>query len=57
MKKGKTSHKETHAPRSQVGTGDYYGSGIRQKVGRVRNSYMVPKESNEKLNKPPKSLA
>jgi len=50
--------KESHCADTKYGMGDYYGTGIKQKVGRIRNDSVggnpvVPK----KLKKPPKSLA
>ena len=54
LKKGK----EWHASSAKTGMGDYYGSGIKQRQGRIRDDYMgtismTPKQ----LKKPPKSLA
>lgn len=41
-----------------MGTGDYYGTGIRQPIGMVRRDYMnSSKTSSKSLGKPPKSLA
>lgn len=53
-----TKHKEWHSSNQKYGMGDYYGSGIKQPIGRVRESYldnysMTPK----KMKTPPKSLA
>ena len=50
--------KEAHSSGKKFGMGDYYGTGIRNKVGKVREDTMgfnsvVPK----KLKTPPKSLA
>lgn len=49
--------KTAHTSSSQIGMGDYYGSGIRNPMGRVRDTmegdYVIPR----KLKKPPKSLA
>lgn len=47
-----------HTPRSQKGLGDYYGTGIVAKIGKMRSDSMgmqtlTPKE----LKKPPRSLA
>ncbi len=49
--------KEWHASSAKVGMGDFYGTGIKQKVGRVREDYMSNPISNKKMGKPPKSLA
>lgn len=44
-----------HTPRSSFGVGDYYGTGVRNPMGRVRgdSSRLTP----EQLKKPPRSLA
>ncbi len=55
---GKTNHKEAHTSPTKIGMGDNYGSGIKNKVGTMREDSMgmnaVPKKS---LSKPPKKLA
>lgn len=58
MKKSKT-HKEAHAMSNKIGMGDYYGTGIKQKMGKMRESYtpMDNPVSLKKLKKPPRSLA
>lgn len=57
MKEKKYMH-ESHCDNKGLGMGDNYGSGIKQKVGRIREDYVnasaVPKS---KLMKPPRSLA
>jgi len=54
--KGIKPKKEAHTSSSKIGMGDFYGSGVKQKTGRVRESYMeAGKPSN--LKRPPKSLA
>jgi hypothetical protein len=42
---------------SEQGSGDYYGTGIRNPMGRVRSSYFDMPLSKKALKKPPKSLA
>lgn len=49
--------KEAHASPSKVGSGDYYGSGIKQKVGIIRDDYLNNPVPAKKMKKPPKSLA
>ncbi len=50
--------KEWHSSNAKVGMGDYYGSGIKQKQGRIRDDYMgTISMTPEKLKQPPKSLA
>jgi len=49
---------EAHVCNTKYGMGDYYGTGIKQPVGRVREDYIngTPM-TNKKMGKPPKSLA
>lgn len=57
MTKGKT-HKVAHTPKSSKGSGDFYGTGVKQKMGIMRESNMdFGATSPKKLKKPPKSLA
>jgi len=49
-------NKEWHTSNSSKGMGDFYGTGLKAKVGRVRDNYDSPVPSG-KLNKPPKNLA
>ena len=54
---GKTKSVEAHCMHTKYGMGDYCGTGIKQKVGRMREDYsgmsgMTPK----KLKTPPKSV-
>ena len=59
MKRSKSKHKEAHSAGSKYGMGDFYGSGIRAKMGRARDLYLpgVNPVSSKKLKKPPKTLA
>lgn len=54
--KGKP-YKFAHTAGSQKGLGDYYGTGVRAKVGRVREGLGMEDIPPSKLKKPPKSLA
>lgn len=57
MKKVKTPM-NSHTPKTQKGMGDYYGSGIRNKIGRMReDSVGMYPVSKKGLKTPPKSLA
>jgi len=57
MKKTK-GLKTAHTPNSPKGMGDYYGTGIKQKMGRIREDSMGLMQSTpKKLKTPPKSLA
>lgn len=49
--------KEWHSSNKKFGMGDYYGTGIKQKVGRIREGYGQNPITPAKLKKPPKSLA
>lgn len=50
--------KEWHAPDSSKGMGDYHGTAIKNKVGRIRDSQMnFSSPSPHKLKTAPKSLA
>jgi hypothetical protein len=49
--------KNAHSSNSKMGSGDFYGTAIKQNVGRIRDSYMKPLTSKSKIGKPPKSLA
>jgi len=47
-----------HTPKSQRGSGDYYGTGVKQKVGRIREDFIIGNPpSNHSLGKPPRKLA
>ena len=56
MKKVK-SLKTAHTSNSQKGMGDYYGSGIKNKVGKVRSVMGFEPIGKGKIKKAPKSLA
>jgi hypothetical protein len=46
-----------HTPKSQKGLGDYYGTGIVAKLGKVRENWVNQYTYAPDLKKPPKSLA
>jgi hypothetical protein len=56
--KPKQTYKVAHTPASSKGLGDYYGTGIRQPLGKLRDDTvgMVNLTPSE-LKKPPKSTA
>ena len=56
MKKVK-SNQSAHTSNSKMGMGDYYGTGVKQKVGRIVSNFDSAPVSNKKMGKPPKSLA
>ena len=49
--------KAFHTPKGSLGMGDYYGTGITAKIGRMREGTGFEAISPSKLKKPPKSLA
>jgi hypothetical protein len=49
--------KNAHTPNTKYGMGDYYGTGVRQKIGRVREGMGMQPLTPKKLKTPPKSLA
>lgn len=55
----KTPRKESHTAPSKYGMGDYYGTGVKNKMGRIRDSSTAGQNpvAKSKLIKPPKSLA
>ena len=59
MKKAspKTNRHQTHTSRSPKGLGDFYGTGIPGKIGRMRSGMGFDKLSPKKLGTPPKSVA
>lgn len=58
MKHGNKKPKISHTPRSSKGMGDYYGTGIRAKIGRMREDSMgMIVQTPKKLKNPPKTLA
>lgn len=49
---------EAHVMNTKYGMGDYYGTGIKQPMGRVREDLVNGNPvKSAKLGKPPKSLA
>lgn len=57
MKKANGPKKEWHASPSKMGSGDYYGTGVRQKVGKMRGSYIDNVIPETKMKIPPKRVA
>lgn len=52
-------HKEAHSMGQKYGMGEFTGSGIRAKIGKIRSMY-APGENPptpKKLKKPPRTLA
>ena len=53
----KKSSGDWHVSHSSLGMGDNYGSGIRNKVGKVKDSITNSNIPKTKLSRAPKSLA
>lgn len=47
--------KNAHTSNQKIGMGDYYGTGVRNPIGTIRESSMYSVGKN--LKKPPRSLA
>jgi hypothetical protein len=53
----KTNRKQAHTPKSPKGLGDYYGTGIVAKIGRMRDDSMgMQALTPEQMKKPPRSV-
>jgi hypothetical protein len=50
-------HVEAHSSSAKLGMGDFYGSGVKNPVGKIRDVFTVNQPSMKKMGKPPKSLA
>lgn len=48
--------KNAHTSNSKKGMGDFYGSGVKNKMGRLLEGTGVNPLSKSKLKKPPRSL-
>lgn len=46
-----------HTPKSSKGSGDYYGTAIKQPMARIIEWENVKQPTKSKMGKPPKSLA
>jgi hypothetical protein len=46
-----------HTQNTQYGMGDHYGTGIRQKLGKMRDGMGMITLSKKQLGKPPKTVA
>jgi len=49
--------KAAHTPKTKKGMGDFYGSGVKNKIGKIRDVTGYNDLPKSKLKKPPKSLA
>ena len=58
MKTNPKKTREWHTNKSPMGMGDHYGTGIKAKLGRVREDSMnMSAATPKKFKTPPKSLA
>lgn len=57
QKSKKAKPVQAHTSKSSKGMGDYYGTGARQKLGRLIEGTGMKMITPKKLKKPPKSLA
>jgi len=49
--------KNSHTANTKYGMGDFYGSGVRNPVGRVREGFGMDTITKKKLKTPPRGLA
>lgn len=57
LKSGKVKHVEAHTAQTKYGMGDYYRTGVKQPMGKMRAGSVGQKPVNKKqLGTPPKSL-
>lgn len=52
-----TKAKGAHVSKAKYGMGDFYGTSVKQPMGKIRDSIGSNPMSKKKLGKPPKSLA
>jgi hypothetical protein len=52
----RSRHKEAHSSSTKQGMGDYYGTGIRAKLGKMRDGMGMYAVSKTKMKIPPKSV-
>jgi|BogFormECP03_OM2_1039629.scaffolds.fasta_scaffold00001_41 hypothetical protein len=53
----KKPYRFAHTAGSKKGLGDYYGTGVRAKLGTMRSGMGMQTLSSKQLKKPPRSLA
>lgn len=56
VSKPKKSSGDWHVSHTSLGMGDYYGTGIKAKLGKVIDGVGLNPISKKKLSKPPKSV-
>lgn len=55
--KSKSNYKKAHTANTKFGMGDNYGTGIKQKIGRIRDGMGMKSLSSKNLKIPPRELA
>jgi hypothetical protein len=55
--KAKKPDGDWHVSNTSLGMGDYYGTGIKAKVGKMREGHGQIQSTPKQLKKPPRSLA
>jgi len=57
IKSGRTNSVEAHTDHTKYGMGDYYGTGIKAPIGKMRDSSVGYRPvTKRQLGKPPKSV-
>lgn len=58
VKPSKKSSGDWHVSNTSMGMGDYYGTGVKQKIGKMRSPTVgITPLSPKKMKTPPKTLA
>lgn len=52
-----TKNKTAHTSPNKLGMGDHYGSGVRNKIGKIRDNFPTIETAPKRIGKKPKSLA
>ncbi len=55
--RSKKPPKQAHTSNDKTGSGDSYGVGVKNKIGRIIDAYGINQVSSKKLKNPPRSLA
>lgn len=54
--KGKTKYKQAHTDNTKYGMGDNYGTGIKAKLGKMRDGFGQATLNKKQMGTPPKSV-
>lgn len=55
--KASNKYKQAHTDNTKYGMGNYYGTGIRAKIGRMREGVGMQEITPKELKTPPRSVA